>query len=621
MAFVGNIIARVGADISGFQKNMAAAQKTLEKTGAKLRDIGSNMSTYLTLPIGTAAAASIKLASDMEESMNKVKVAFKNSADSVLKFSDSTLKTYGISKGAALDMTALFGDMGTAMGQTPAEAAKMSMSLVGLAGDLASFKNIGIDQATDALKGVFTGEGDALTTLGIVMQDSTLEAYALANGFKKSYDDMSQAEKVALRYAFVMSSTKNAQGDFARTQDGAANQMRIFQESMKELGAQLGEIMLPIFTAIVTKVNEVASWFQQLDGVSKTIIITIGLIVAAIGPLIWIVGGLITSFGVVSGAIAAISSPVLITIGVIAALVAAFAILWNTNEGFRKFIISAWEQIKVYLVIAFQYIQQVATVVWMSLKAFWEENQTGILAMFQQIWAAIWAYLNLTWNQIKTVATAAFNALKIFWQNWGTNVIESFKIIWDTLKAVFVGAIQIITGLFKILEGIFTGDWSKIMEGFKDIFIGAFKVIVGAVKGYINTIINALNAFIKGLNKISLTAPDWVPGLGGKSFSINIPQIPLLANGGLVTGPTLAMIGEAGNEAVIPLDNTSVIDNLAGAIGSAMLNAMKFNGGSKGGAQEIAISIDSTKLARIIIPAVRKEEARIGDYSLKYAYE
>ena len=123
-------------------------------------------------------------------------------------------------------MAALFGDMGTAMGQTPAEAAKMSESLVGLAGDLASFKNIGIEEAQTALKGIFTGEGESLKSLGVVMQDSTLEAYAMATGQKKAYDEMTQAEKVALRYAYVMDATKNAQGDFARTSGGTANQLR-----------------------------------------------------------------------------------------------------------------------------------------------------------------------------------------------------------------------------------------------------------------------------------------------------------------------------------------------------------------------------------------------------------
>ena len=135
-------------------------------------------------------------------------------------------------KGTALDMAATSATWVRRWASCPSTAADMSTSLTGLAGDLASFKNIGIDQAMTALKGVYTGEGEALKTLGIVMQDNTLIAYAQAKGYEKQYKEMTQAEKVALRYAYVMDATKNAQGDFARTSDGVANQTRIVTESL-----------------------------------------------------------------------------------------------------------------------------------------------------------------------------------------------------------------------------------------------------------------------------------------------------------------------------------------------------------------------------------------------------
>jgi hypothetical protein len=128
-----------------------------------MTDIGKSLSMTVTAPIVGLGVAAVKMASDLTENINKTDVAFKNNAQEVKTWSESTLKNFGISKGSALDMASLFGDMGTAMGQTTPEAAKMSTSLVGLAGDLASFKNIGIAQAEDALKGIFTGEGESLT--------------------------------------------------------------------------------------------------------------------------------------------------------------------------------------------------------------------------------------------------------------------------------------------------------------------------------------------------------------------------------------------------------------------------------------------------------------------------
>jgi hypothetical protein len=410
---------------------------------------------------------------------------------------------------------------------------------------------MGKEQAQDALKGVFTGEGEALKTLGIIMQDSTLEAYALANGYKKQYDDMSQAEKVALRYAFVMNATKNAQGDFARTSDGSANQMRIFQESLKEIGVTFGNILLPTFTAIISKINELLQMFGNLDPYTQKIIVVVGLITAAIGPLLIAIGMLSTGFSVVAGALATISAPVLIVIGVLAALTAAFIYLWNTNDGFKNSIINAWNQIVKFVVPIFEEIKKVAFLVWNELSQFWKNNSESILTMFKSIWGAISAYYLFIFNIIKTAATSIFDALKLYWSIWGENIVTNFKIAWETIQGVFSGAVKIITGIFKIIEGIFTGNWAKIWEGVKLIFIGAWDAIVASIKGSINFMINAINALINGLNKISFSMPSWIPVLGGKSFSLNIPKIPQLATGtNYIPQDMLAYLHKG--EAVVP---------------------------------------------------------------------
>ena len=116
----------------------------LKKVGEKMSKIGKSMTTYLTLPLAAIAGASIKMASDFTESLNKVDVAFKNSSKEVRKFAETTLETFGIAEGTALDMAALFGDMATSMGVPTDKAATLSTAMVGLAGDLSSFKNINI---------------------------------------------------------------------------------------------------------------------------------------------------------------------------------------------------------------------------------------------------------------------------------------------------------------------------------------------------------------------------------------------------------------------------------------------------------------------------------------------
>ena len=284
---------RITGDSTDLDLALSDAQKSLVEFSKKAADMGKTLSTYVTAPLLAAGAASIKMASDFNESLNKVDVSFKSASVSVTDFAKTSLKTYGIASGTALDMASNFGDMATSMGLGVGEAAKLSTSLVGLAGDMASFKNISIDVAQTALNGIFTGETESLKRLGIVMTEANVKAYAFSQGITKQYDAMSQAEKVMLRYQYVMSVTKNAQGDFARTNENAANQMRMFGEGMKQLSAEIGQVMLPAITSIVRAANGMITGFSDASNSTKGFIVTLGLIAAATGPLLFLVGTIV----------------------------------------------------------------------------------------------------------------------------------------------------------------------------------------------------------------------------------------------------------------------------------------------------------------------------------------
>lgn len=282
------------ADLRGFSTEMQNSMRRIGQFGNQMSELGKNMSLYVTGPILAGGAAAIKFASDYDESLNKVNVAFDEHSDKVKEFAKTTLESFGIAEGTALDMAATYGDMATAMGLPTDKAAKMSKTLVGLAGDLSSFKNIGIDQANTALAGIFTGETESLKKLGIVMTEANLESFALSKGMKVQMKDMDQASKVNLRYAYIMNATKNAQGDFIRTGGGAANQMRIFQESLKQVAQQFGSIMIPAFTKAIVYVNGLIKSFGNLNQGTKETIVVVAAIVASIGPLLTVFGSLLT---------------------------------------------------------------------------------------------------------------------------------------------------------------------------------------------------------------------------------------------------------------------------------------------------------------------------------------
>jgi len=340
---IGGVFIEIGAKLGPLYKSLNEAEKALKKSASSMQNIGSNLSLSITAPLSVMGAAAFKMASDYEESLNKVRVAFGNSATAVESFSSTTLTRIGLASGSALEMASLFGDMATSMGISQRDAAGLSTSLVTLAGDLSSFKNISISEAQTALSGIFTGETESLKRLGVVMLDSTLQAFALTQGITKQYKEFTQAEKVQLRYAYVMNATKNAQGDFANTSGGAANQMRIFQESVKQLSASFGTVLLPIITPIIKKVNEMLQSFQSLtDGQKKSILAFAG-IAAAIGPLLIIGGKVVGLFASVAGALTSLATvakasgiamslslgPVSIALVAIGAAVAASIYYWD----------------------------------------------------------------------------------------------------------------------------------------------------------------------------------------------------------------------------------------------------------------------------------------------------
>ena len=296
MATIADLLIKLRADITDFNKKMGEAQSKVATTAAGFDKAGKLMTIGVTAPLIAAGAAAFKMASDFNESQNKVDVAFGYMSDDVSAWSKTTLKAFGLAQGTAMDMAATYGDMGTSMGLSQKAAADMSKELVGLAGDMASFKNLSIGEVNTALTAVFTGETESLKRMGIVMTQVNLEQYALSQGIKTQIKDMTQAELTTLRYNFVLANTANAQGDFERTGGGAANQMRILTESIKETAAKLGQVLIPVITPVIKQFGEWVQKFGELNPEAQKTVLIIAGIAAAIGPVLIGVGGAIKAF-------------------------------------------------------------------------------------------------------------------------------------------------------------------------------------------------------------------------------------------------------------------------------------------------------------------------------------
>lgn len=252
-----------------FNKELNSVQKTASSAGNTIS------SSLKKIGLVAAAAFSVKkiidfgkecinLGSDLSEVQNVVDVSFKTMNHQVNEFANSAIENFGLGQTVAKKYIGTFGAMSKAFGFSEKAAYEMSTTLTGLAGDVASFYNLSSDEAYTKLKSVFTGETESLKELGVVMTQTALDQYALTNGYGKTTAKMSEQEKVALRYSFVLKQLETASGDFVRTQDGWANQTRVLSLRFNELKASLGQGFINLFTPIVQGINWVISKLQVL---------------------------------------------------------------------------------------------------------------------------------------------------------------------------------------------------------------------------------------------------------------------------------------------------------------------------------------------------------------------
>lgn len=258
-------VGQIGLDLvvnqNQFDRQMRGITNIASKAGKVLAG------AFAIKKITEFTSACLDLGSNLSEVQNVVDVTFSKMNEQVNNFAQNAVFQFGLSETMAKKYTGTFGAMAKAFGFAEKEAYAMSTTLTGLAGDVASFYNITQDEAYTKLKSVFSGETETLKDLGIVMTQTALDQYALANGYGKTTSAMTEQEKVALRYAFVQQQLALAQGDFARTSDSWANQVRILKLQFDSLRASLGQGFIAALTPVIKVINTVMGKLVQLANV------------------------------------------------------------------------------------------------------------------------------------------------------------------------------------------------------------------------------------------------------------------------------------------------------------------------------------------------------------------
>ena len=302
--------------------------------------------------------------------------------------------------------------------------------------------------------------------------------------------------------------------------------------TITKLGIQVIEAIQPYIPKIQAAIEKIC---DALKNVSPELVLIVGgvlAVTAALSPLFSVlssvtgaISALTGSTGALGGALAGLSAPILAIVAVIGVLVAAFVHLWNTNEEFRNSILEIWN----------------------SLTGAFKEFGDGIVQR-----------LNAMGGNFKSFG----DVVKAVWDMICKNLAPQFKSAFEMVASILKGALNVLMGLFDTFAGLFTGNWSQMWNGIKTIFSGIWEAIKGILKAAVNTLSSTINGLISGINKISV---------GG--HSVNIPLIPMLANGGILTEGT-AIVGEAGAEMLSVSNGQAMVQPLGGQQGTSELTGL-----------------------------------------------
>lgn len=375
---------------------------------------------------------------------------------------------------------------------------------------------------------------------------------------KEQITTLTEAGKVQEAQKIILAELNKEFGGSAKAAGKAAGPMGKLLVSLRQIGDSIGAIVLPVIQKLSVQLERAAAWFEGLSEGQKQMIVLMAAIAAAVGPVLLVLGSLLTALGTIAGAIGAVIGaiglgPLLIVVAAIGA--AAFLIIknWSTLKPFFQRI---WAAITDVVGKAWAYIQD--TII-PAMKKVWGYVAPVLRLMgrvFKTEFKAIWAVVKFVFDKIKPYIQAAMKILGVYVKA-GIAVIKfAFDKIRDVVNVVR-SAFGNVKDIIRTVMGTIKSIWRTAWNGLKEVVTNVWDGIVSGIKGSVNLIIDAINVLIRGMNNLEFSAPSWVPGIGGKSWGVDIPEIPHLAKGGIVqksVGGTVAVVGEGRyDEAVIPL--------------------------------------------------------------------
>lgn len=446
----------------------------------------------------------------------------------------------------------------------------------------------------------------------------------------------------------VESSSGQLDASFEATID-PADKAKVALNNLTLAGAALGDVIQsalgPVFESLADILKDFTEWFKNLNPEIRQTIVFVGGIIAAVGPLLVLIGalagpistalGLFAKFklalfgtaeqaGMMGTMVSGLTGPILAVIGIIALVTAALIDLYNNNEELRKNVndmISNLIEILQTLWNSFLYpiltaVKDVLLDIWNNaILPVWETVKNciaDIIAKLSGLIEVLTPVINFIIQLLSALLVPAFLLLANTIGAVVSEAISFFGALLSNVSQVIGGIIQVISGIIQFITGVFTGNWKQAWNGIVSIFKGIFDGIVGIAKApingvisLVNGVISAVNGMIKGLNKISFDIPDWVPGIGGSHFGLDlktIDKVAYLAKGGNLLSGT-AIVGEAGPEILQQMGNKTRVTPLSESGGINQANLIDYKRMAEVfsyALTKLKIKVDKRELAKVI---------------------
>lgn len=552
---------RLSLDSSQFNSGVSRAGNSLGALKGKMGDIGQGLKSVGTkmTAVGAGMVASVAgivaKGSEWSASVESTQFLYNNLDKTVQKSietNQANAKALGMTEQQYKKNATTIATYYKNMGLAGKESAKLSEDTMNLTADLAAVADVPVDDALKDIKSALMGNYEAVDKYGISLSASSLQNSEYVKSLGKSWNQLSDNEKMMAAYNEITRQSSSAQGLAKQEASSFGMQMKLLKESIGETVGQLGTALLPVLEPVVKKIQEVtekvSNWIKENPKLAQAILMVVGglgLFLAVVGPLVAglgilaiAIGGLSTVSWPVVGAVAAI------TVGIMALVAAGVwlyanwetveakaAEIWNAIKEFitqamntaGEFLKAAWEGIKAFLLTCWELIKSAAMAAWEGIKSAITTVVNTIKTVITTVWNAIKTVITTVLNTIKAIVTTVWNAIKTVITTYvnavKTVITTAFNLIKSIITTVLNAVKSVVSSVWNSIKSVFTSACNAVKNTVSNIFNGLKSTVSNALNGVLDTAKGIWDS-ITGIFSKPIKAVVSVFKKEGKSLSI-----------------------------------------------------------------------------------------------------